>query len=585
MKDLIRLLRLFKPYQGWMLLGMLLAFVTLMANVLLMAVSGWFITAMAMAGVAGVSMNYFTPAGLIRFAAIARTAGRYGERLVTHEATFRILSELRVWFYQKLEPLAPARLEAYRSGDLLSRIRADIDKLDNVYLRLLVPVVVAMLATLVFVLVLWFYDPLLALVEFTLLMVAGVMVPWLMNRWGASTGQQMVTTAAQMRSALVNDLQGMGELLVYGAADAHAAHIRQLSQDLAAQQQKMSGLQGIAQGALGLCANLAMWGMLLVAIPLVSEGKLLPPQLAMLALFALASFEAVMPLPLAFQTLGETLAAARRIFSLADMPPAVAEPEQPLPVPETLHFVFKGVDFRYQPEGTDVLHNISLDLPPAHKLAIVGATGSGKSTLASLLLRFREPVSGEILLDGQPLQQYHGEVLRQHIAVVSQQTHLFNTTLRENLLLARPDAGQEALDAACQLALIHEFISSQPQGYDTWAGETGVRLSGGQAKRIAIARAVLKNAAVLILDEPTEGLDPETAQQVMANLVVHATAQRQSLLLITHRLHGLEQMDSIHVMDAGCIIESGTHAQLLAAKGHYQQLSVSGKLLVEKIKT
>ncbi len=582
MKDLLRLLRLFKPYRGWMLLGMLLSFITLMANVLLMAVSGWFITAMAMAGVAGVSMNYFTPAGLIRFAAIARTAGRYGERLVTHEATFRILSELRVWFYQRLEPLAPAGLEAYRSGDLLSRIRADIDKLDNVYLRLLVPVVVAFFATLVFVAVLWFYDPLLALVELTLLVIAGVFVPWLMNRWGASTGEQMVTTAAQMRAALVNDLQGMGELLVYGAADAHAAHIRQLSQALAAHQQKMSGLQGISQGALGLCANLAMWGMLLLAIPLVSTGALLPPQLAMLALFALASFEAVMPLPLAFQTLGETLAAARRIFSLADSLPAVTEPAQPLPLPETLHFAFREVDFRYQPAGAQVLQGITLAIPPAHKLAIVGATGSGKSTLAQLLLRFREPIRGDILLGGQPLQQYQGNALRQRIAVVPQQTHLFNTTLRANLLLARPDADQAALDEACQLALIHDFIHSQPEGYETWAGETGVRLSGGQAKRLAIARALLKDASVLILDEPTEGLDPETAQQVMSNLIAHATAKGQTLLLITHRLQGLEAMDSIHVMDGGRLLESGTHAQLLAAQGYYQQLATNGKLLLEQ---
>ncbi|MBU0656721.1 MAG: thiol reductant ABC exporter subunit CydC [Gammaproteobacteria bacterium] len=584
MNDLLRLLRMFKPYWGWTVLGIFLSFITLLANVGLMAVSGWFISAMAMAGAAGVTMNYFTPSALIRLAAIVRTAGRYGERLVTHEATFRLLAELRVWFYQQLEPLAPARLEAYRSGDLLSRIRADIDKLDTVYLRLLVPLVVAMLATLVFVVVLLFYHPLLALVEGTLLLVAGVFIPWLMNRLGHTTGQQIVATKAQMRAALVNDLQGMGELLVYGAAASHASEINRLSHELARQQQAMSGLQGVAQGALGLCANLAMWGMLLVAIPLVSDGRLAPPELAMLALFALASFEAVMPLPLAFQTLGETLAALRRIFELTDMQPAVLEPQQPLPMPHTFHFAFKDVVFRYG-ENADTLHNITLDFSPASKLAVVGATGSGKSTLASLLLRFRESASGEILLAGQPIQHYSGEALRQHIAVVPQQTHLFNATIRDNLLLAKPDADQAAIEAACRLALIHDFISSQPQGYDTWVGETGVRLSGGQAKRVAIARALLKNVPVLILDEPTEGLDPETARQVMHNIVGHVQINQQSLLLITHRLQGLEQMDNIHVMDAGHIIESGTHAGLLAAQGHYHYLTSINKLLVEQTKS
>lgn len=583
MSDLRRLLRLFRPYRGWMLLGMLLAFITVMANVALLAISGWFITAMAIAGVAGVSMNYFTPAALIRLAAIVRTAGRYGERLVTHEATFRILSELRVWFYQRIEPLAPAGLEAYRSGDILSRIRADIDTLNSVYLRLLVPAVVALLAALVFVVVLLFFHPLLALVELLLLALAGVFVPWLMNRLGKTAGEQRVATAAQMRAALVTDLQGMGELLVYGAADAHAARVQSLAQDLARQQQRMSRLNGIAQGALGLCANLAMWLMLVLAIPLVDAGQIAPPQLAMLALFALASFEAVAPLPLAFQMLGETLAAARRIFSLADSKPAVREPAKPLPIPSHFGFQFQQVDFRYRADSAKVLDGISLELAPGRKLAVVGATGSGKSTLAGLLLRFREPAGGEILLNGQNLHHYHGEALREHIAVVSQQSHLFNTSIRENLLLAKPDATRTALENACKTALIHDFISAQPDGYATLAGETGVRLSGGQARRVAIARALLKPAALLILDEPTEGLDAATARQLMANIMAHVARKRQTLLLITHRLHGLEQMDNIVVMERGRILEAGTHAGLLAAAGRYRQLTESGRVFDEAL--
>jgi len=572
MSDLLRLLRLFRPYLAWLLLGVVLSFITLLANVALMALSGWFITAMAIAGAAGASMNYFTPAALIRGAAIVRTAGRYAERLVTHEATFRLLAELRVWFYRKLEPLAPAGLEGYRSGDLLSRIRADIDTLDNVYLRLLVPAAVAVLATLVFTSLLWWYHPVLALAEGVLLLVAGVAVPWLTNRLGHRAGRQTVETAAQMRAALVTDMQGMGELLVYGAADSHAARIRTLSQDLARRQQTLSGLDGLSQGALALCASLAMWAMLVLAVPMVTRQTLAPPELAMLALFALASFEAVMPLPLAMQTLGESLAAARRIFSLADSRPAVTEPAEPLAMPQTFAYRFQDVSFRYRAGSPEVLRHVSLELAPGRKLAVVGATGCGKSTLANLLLRFREPTSGSLLLNGIPLQHYSGEALREHIAVLSQQTHLFNTSIRDNLLLARPDADRQSVEQVCETVLIHDFIAAQPDGYDTITGETGIRLSGGQARRVAVARALLKPAPLLLLDEPTEGLDPGTARKMMANIIARVTDRRQSLLLITHQLQGLECMDQILVLAAGGVVESGTHEQLLAARGSYRRL-------------
>ena len=572
MNDLLRLLRLFSPYLGWLLLGILLSFITLLANVALMALSGWFISAMAIAGAAGVSMNYFTPAALIRAAAILRTAGRYAERLVTHEATFRLLAQLRVWFYRRLEPLAPAGLEAYRSGDLLSRIRADIDTLDNVYLRLLVPGVVALLAVLVFCGVLLLYQPRLALVECLLLLVAGVAVPWLVNRLGQRAGRQRVETSAQMRAALVSDVQGMGELLVYGATDSHAARIQALAQDLARQQRTLSGLNGLSQGALSLCANLAMWAMVVLAVPMLSANILAAPELAMLALFALASFEAVTPLPLAMQTLGESLAAARRIFSLADSRPAVTEPDDPLSLPRSFRYRVQNVSFRYRPDGPDVLHGVTLELAPGGKLALVGATGCGKSTLASLLLRFREPSGGSLLLDQQPVQRYRSEGLREQIAALAQQTHLFNTSIRDNLLLAAPDADQPTVEQACKTVLIHDFIAAQPRGYDTLVGETGVRLSGGQARRVATARALLKDAPLLILDEPTEGVDPETARQIMANIVARVEARQQSLLLITHQLQGLEQMDEILLMATGRVVERGTHQELMAIPGPYQRL-------------
>lgn len=528
----------------WIHLGMGLAFITLLANVGLMAVSGWFITAMASAGLAGVSMNYFTPAALIRLAAIVRTGGRYGERVVTHEATFRILARLRVWLYQRLETLSPATLATFHSGDLLSRLSADIDLLNQVYLRLWVPAVVAGLALLSFTFALCWFEPRLALLEGVALSSFGIMLPWLWQRCGQVTGARMVAQQAALRTQLISDLQGMNEWLVYGAQTQQAQRVQHLSEDLIQQQQTLQNWQALAQILLGLGSALTVWVMLWIAIPLVEQQRISPPQLTLLTLFTLASFEAVAPLPLALQSLGEILAAARRIFSLAEQLPTIPEPPQPLPIPQQWHWQIAQLSFHYPQQTQPALQAVNFDLAQGEKLALMGATGSGKSTVLQLLLRFYEPSAGSILLNGQPLSAYHSEALREHMAVVMQQPFLFNATIADNLRLAKPQATQAELEHVCHLALLHDFITQQPQGYATWVGETGVKLSGGQRKRLAIARALLKPATrLLMLDEPTEGLDAVTAERLMRNIVQHVTAQQQSLLLITHQTYGLAALD------------------------------------------
>ncbi|MEJ2453354.1 MAG: thiol reductant ABC exporter subunit CydC [Candidatus Thiodiazotropha sp.] len=577
MTDFKRLLSLLRPVMGWMLLGGLIAFVTLLANVILMAISGWFIAAMALAGAAGVSMNYFTPAAVIRACAITRTVGRYGERLVTHEATLRLLANLRVWFYQRLEPLAPAVLEGYRSGDLLSRLRADIDTLDHLYLRLLLPTLVALASSLVFVLFLLWFSPILALIEACLLGLAGVALPLILNRLAAPSGERINTLSSDLRAGLVSDLQGLGELLIDGADIRHAQRIGELSQRLAAAQTRMSQLDGIAQGAVGLCANLAMWLIALSAIPMVRSGELPPAHLAMLALFTLASFEAIATLPAAFQGLSETMMAARRIFALVDAQPAVTEPLAPEPLPQDLTLRLRSVHFTYPAADTPALRGLDLTLPPGGKLALIGPSGSGKTTLLQLLLKFRSPDSGEIGLGGVSYGSIAGETLRGRIAVATQYNHLFNASIRDNLLLANPEADQEAIETACRLAMIHDFIIAQPEAYETGVGELGLRLSGGQTRRLAIARALLKDAPILILDEPTEGLDPHTERQMMRNIL--QWTEGRSLLLVTHRVQGLEMMDEILMLDDGGISERGSHAELLATSATYRQLQGQQLLL------
>ena len=571
MSDLLRLLRLFRPYWGWIALGTLLSFATLLANVGLMAISGWFISAMAIAGAAGVSMNYFTPAAIIRFFAIVRTLGRYLERLVTHEATFRMLAQLRRWFFEHLEPLAPAHLQSFRSGDLLSRIRADIDTLENFYLRILAPLLVAGLGSIAFIVFLGRFHPVMGLVEGVLLVSAGVITPVMIARRASKPGKRSIQNAAELRASTVDGLQGMSELLIYGAAESHAQHIHSLSKDLIRDQQQLARYTGISQGVMIFCANLAMLGILIITIPMVNQKQLSPAYIATLALFALASFEAILPLPMAFQSMGETLSAARRIFSIVDAKPDVNEPSVEPDAPATCPIHLQNVSFRYDQQVRDTLQNISFDLPPGKKLAIVGSTGSGKSTLIDLLLRFREPNTGQIKFARHSLDTWKGDTVRQKIAVAPQRTHLFNSTIRNNLLLANLDADTAAIKTACCIAQIHDFIQSQPDGYDTFVGEAGVKLSGGQARRITIARAILKGAPILILDEPGEGLDAPTEHATLQALF-DSLSNQQSLLLITHRLTGLDAMDEIIVLESGHIVERGHHQHLINNGKRYRSL-------------
>jgi ATP-binding cassette subfamily C protein CydC len=263
----------------------------------------------------------------------------------------------------------------------------------------------------------------------------------------------------------------------------------------------------------------------------------------MLALFTLAAFETVLPLPGAFQALGETRAAARRIFEIVDVQPAVTEPETPSPALRGYGLRFDAVSFTYPGGGRPALDGVDFTLEQGRRLAVVGPSGSGKSTLIQLLLRFLAPDGGRILLDGHDLTAFKGEDLRRHIAVVSQHTRLFTGTLRENLLMANPDAAEGAIEQACRTARIHDFIAAQPAGYDTWIGEAGLTLSGGQARRIAIARALLRDAPILVLDEPTEGLDNPTAEAVLQS--IDQLMLGRTVLMVTHRRHGLGAVDQV----------------------------------------
>ena len=546
-----RLYRIYRPHLGWLLLGTLLALITLLANVGLLALSGWFITSMAVAGVAGTSINYFTPAAIIRGLAMVRTAGRYSERVVTHEATFRLIADLRVWFYQHVEPLAPAALSRYRSGELLNHLQKDIDRLDAVYLRIAMPLVVAIISILLFTLFVASYDFYLGMLHLGFLLTAGLVLPLWVDRLSRNSGRAQVQLTGELRTSAVDAIQGMAELIACEADPRQASLYQRSSMDLLQQQDRLQAIQSLADAGQGLLAHLALWCILLIGIPLVQGTVLSPPDLAMLALFTLASFEAVMPLPTALGLLGETGEAARRLFRIVETPPAIIEPNHPRMPPERGDIRFQGVSLDYG-DNRPALSNIDLELPAGSRTLLLGASGSGKTSIVNLLLRFWDPSSGNIRFDGIDLRDFNSEHWRSRVTLVSQHTQLVSGTLRDNLQLAAPDATETELLAACRQAQILEFVESLPEGLDTWLGETGSKVSGGQARRIAIARALLKPSPLLLLDEPTEGLDRQTEQQLLASL--EPLMAGRTVLLITHRPLPLSGVDQTLTLEQGRLL-------------------------------
>lgn len=546
------LLTLTRPYRGWMLAGVGLATLVIISNVALLAVSGWFITAMAISGLTGAVINYFTPAAAIRGLAITRTLGRYLERLVTHEATFKILAGLRQWFFEQLEPLAPARLQYLQGGDLLSRIRADIDSLENAYLRIFSPTLAAILASLLMGVFLIFWSPAIALTNLVGLTLAGGVLPYIALKLGLHSGTAIVEARAHLRQRTSETLRGLAELTLYGDPNQHIQAISAENTALITPQRQQNRIDAASGAASGLISQLTWLTVIILAIGLEQSGALNGPVLVMLAFFAMASFEAVAALPVAFRAYGETMSAARRILDLVDAKPAVAEPNHPLPPPSRVEIQFNHVSLRYPGASHNALSDLSFTLPQGQKLALRGASGSGKTSITQILLKFWDFEAGTISIGGQNLRDLSGDTVRSLCAVVSQQVHLFNTSIAANLYLAKPDATQEELFDACRSAAILDEILALPDGFDTLVGEAATHLSGGQTRRIAIARALLKNAPILILDEPTEGLDASTEHTVTAaleRLLIGRTA-----LIITHRPRLLTLADHVLTLDRGQVI-------------------------------
>lgn len=568
MRALIPFLALYKRHFWLLTLGVVLAIVTLLASIGLITLSGWFLSASAVVGVSGLySFNYMLPAAGVRGAAITRTAGRYFERLVSHDATFRVLQHLRVSTFSKLLPLSPAGLARFRQGDLLNRIVADVDTLDHLYLRVISPLVGALITIMVVTIGLSILDVTLALTLGGIMLLTLLLLPPLFYRAGKPTGEKLTTLRGEYRQQVTSWLQGQAELTIFGASERYRAQMENTELSWHDAQRRQSELTALSQAVMLLINAVAVLAMLWLAAGGVG-GDTQPGALIALFVFcALAAFEALAPVTGAFQHLGQVIASAVRITQITEYPPEVRFSDSQTPPPAQVALTLNNVSFSYAQQPQKALDGISLQINAGEHIAILGRTGCGKSTLLQLLTRAWDPAVGEIAINGQPLASLSEPVLRASISVVPQRVHLFSATLRDNLLLAAPTATDETLAAILTQVGLEKLLDES--GLNSWLGEGGRQLSGGELRRLAVARALLHDAPLLLLDEPTEGLDATTESQILD--LLERVTEGKTVLMVTHRLRGLSRFDRIIVMDNGQIIEQGNHTALLAKQGRYYQ--------------
>ena len=483
----------------------------------------------------------------VRFFGLARPLARHADRLWSHDLALRALGHVRARFYERIEPLSPAGLQAFRSGDLMTRMIGDVDALQGLYLGGLGPPLVALAAGAACGGTAAAVAPAAGAVLAVGRVLGGVGVPIVAGRVGRVAGRRQAAKRGELASEIVEFLRAAPELVVYGAEERTLERIRAADGELDRLARRDALAGGLGDGLAILVAGLTLVGVLAVAVQAHAAGSLDRVLVAMLALLALASFEAVSTLPTAARELAGTFASGRRVLELVDREPAVRDPETPLDPPAGSSVALEGVTAGYE-AGTPVLADFDLHLEAGRRVALVGPSGAGKTTVTNLLLRFLDPTEGRATLDGRALGEYRQEDVRATFALAGQEAHVFDSTIRANLLLARPDATESELRLALRRARLEEWVASLPEGLDTLVGEDGRRLSGGQRQRLTLARALLSDAGVLVLDEPTAHLDPETARAVVDE--AFDAAGERSVLLITHRDEGRDLVDEVVTLGA-----------------------------------
>lgn len=481
---------------------------------------------------------------VVRFLALARPLARYLERLASHDLALRGLGRVRAKVYTRIEPLAPAELDAYRRGELVNSLVADVDALQGLYVRGLGPPVVAIAVAGACVGTVALVLPEAALVLAIGLALGGVAIPLL----AARSSRRVALRQARLRGGLSADLvevfRGAPELVAYGCEDVVGARVRESDRELTRLARRDALLAGLADALAVLVAGLTAVAVLALAVAAHDAATLDRVLVATLALLALSSFDVVAPLPAAARELAGTVASGRRVLELTGRTPAVADPVSPASPPSgRVSVSLEGVTARYPGAELPALRAFDLRLEPGRRVALVGPSGAGKTTVTNLLLRFLDPESGRVTIDGRDLRELRQDDVRRVFALAGQEAHVFDSTIRENLRLARPTADDDELHAVLERARLDDWVRSLPDGLDTLVGEEGGRLSGGQRQRLVVARALLADAPVLLLDEPTAHLDGATAEALVADVL--AAAGDRSVLLVTHRPEGLSLVDGV----------------------------------------
>jgi len=584
---LARLLGMLRPFWGVMSLSVTMRILGQSSGIVMLTLGAWGVS-LVLSDVEGLVLMQPESAApgriILALVAIGLFKGllRYLEQFTGHYVAFHLLAVMRNQFYRHIEPLAPAGLMDTRGGDVVSRAIADVDRIEVFYAHTIAPALTAVVVPTLALLGLAWLDGALAVALLPFLLGVGLIAPWMSDRLGQRLGMRVRQLVADVNAHLTDSVQGLREIVAFGYESRRRREIWQRGERLVGVQARVVHVAGLQNGLTdGLVAG-GVLSVLALGLWLVGQGRLelvyLPPALAL----ATATFGPVLAASNVIHEFNQGLASADRIFALMDQSPAVREtvtapPQEP--VEPSIHF--ENVHFGYQvtrepddgqvrPVGAWVHAGLSFDVPAGRTVSLVGPSGAGKSTVVNLLLRFWDTSRGRVRLGQYDVRDFPLEDLRRRIAVVSQQTYIFNTTIRENLRLGKPDATNAEIERAARLANIHDFITSLPQGYDTRVGEMGGRLSGGQRQRLAIARALLKDAPILVLDEATSNLDAETEREIQT--AVYRLMEGHTTLVIAHRLSTVVNADEILVMDGGRIVERGQHAQLLARGGVYARL-------------
>lgn len=568
MKNLLTLLGFLKPFLKEVMLSILLGIATIGAGIGLLGTSAYLIASAALhPSIAELQVAIVG----VRFFGLSRAGFRYLERLVSHSVNLHILAQIRSWYYTRVASGPPNVMLQQRSGDLLQRVMGDLEILENFYVRVVSPLVVVSVVTVGASFFLGFFSAELGLILAVGLVLNGLFLPYLTTWISRKTAKAWIENRGDVSVQTIEFLEGLEDLQANGADQEWMRRIHEKNRLVGGLQIRNNALGGVGSGISLLVLNLTVMALLYVCIPLVGDSTVSGVSLAVILLVAMASFEATAGMPQAANLLAQSLEAANRIFGVdqVEFSPAVIGK-----VVETgggiSNIVLTDVDFAYPGESSFALIGLNLTLQRGKKVGVVGPSGSGKTSLVNLINRFWTPDSGRIHYDSVQSASVPCQNGRALIAEITQATYLFSASVRENLLLADPEASDEEMVKALKTAELDDWFKDLPAGLNTWVGDHGLKLSGGERQRLAIARAILQDRPFLILDEPVENLDVITARKLLSTLLT--VFSDRGILLISHDIKSMRAMDEILVMGAGVVVERGTHAELMAMDGRYSEL-------------